>query len=135
MNDYTASGNWKTLSLGAFTAIVSKHSDFPTVTLKATSLRKEASWDVSNSVLKRKALGEHFLSYLGLEMKPTLINTSRSEVHGTLYFKDIDTLNDQDSKVVNYDNDRLVFYPDALTSTDFTAYVRHPSTNVYPDSN
>ena len=46
-----------------------------------------------------------------------------ADVDGNLYFK---KLSDLSSGVyANYNDDRIVFYKDDWTGTDFVAYVRH----------
>lgn len=50
------------------------------------------------------------------------------EVNGNFFFKDINTI--KDGQFASYNDDRIVFYRNDWSGTDFTGYVRPSS--LYP---
>lgn len=98
MESFGSSGSWNKLVLGSATATVTKISDESDITLTVDTIRKKATWNTDGSPIA--------------DLPVT--------AHGTLYFKDLNSINGGVS--VNYNSDRLVFHVNWLTSKDFTAY-------------
>ncbi|KAF9461780.1 hypothetical protein BDZ94DRAFT_794451 [Collybia nuda] len=99
MEGYSREGNWDKLKIGSVTATVYKDSDDTSITMEVDTIHKKAIWRAAQA--------------------PSLVNAS-VEVQGILYFKDLNTINT--GTFVSYNDDRLVFYANAYSGTDFTAY-------------
>jgi len=98
MVDYASEGSWGKLAIGSTLATVEKESASQTITLYADVIELKAVWTDSSNYLKHKGFN----------------------VDGNLYFK---KLSDLSSGVyANYNDDRIVFYKDDWTGTDFVAY-------------
>ncbi|KAF7977466.1 hypothetical protein HWV62_3655 [Athelia sp. TMB] len=98
MVGHDGSGDWVKLAIGSALVAVEKESANQKITLYANPIDLKAVWTDSSDYLKKKGFN----------------------VDGNLYFK---KLSDLSSGVyANYNNDRIVFYKDNWTGTDFVAY-------------
>ncbi|KIO28042.1 hypothetical protein M407DRAFT_185604 [Tulasnella calospora MUT 4182] len=98
MDGWETTGDWKNLEIGSATASVRKYDDTKTMTISVGPIKKKATITDSNNVLSGESV----------------------DVHGNLWFKDINTVST--GAYASYNNDRIVFYQSSWSSTDFTAY-------------
>jgi len=98
MADYTSTGNWVTFKSASCYAVIKKETGNSTVTMTLDSLDYKASWDAGS----------------------TTFSPSSFSVPGYLHFKKFKTL--KDGKYANYNNDRVVFYANDWTGTDFVGF-------------
>ncbi|KAF8958720.1 hypothetical protein BDZ97DRAFT_2061581 [Flammula alnicola] len=98
MANYSSTGSWPKLILGSSIATVEKESANQTITIYADAIGKVGVWTAPSGVLNHKGF----------------------TVTGNLYFKNIGQVGN--GIYANYNDDRIVFYQDDWTGTDFTAY-------------
>ncbi|KAG8918835.1 hypothetical protein FRC01_001626 [Tulasnella sp. 417] len=98
MDGWTSTGDWKDLDMGSATAFIRKYDDSQAVKITVSTVHKQAIITDSGNSLDGESV----------------------DVKGNLFFKDSKTISD--GKFASYNNDRIVFYKDTGTSTDFTAY-------------
>ncbi|KAJ7722707.1 hypothetical protein B0H16DRAFT_1599978 [Mycena metata] len=100
-NGLTKKGDWSNLDIGCATAVITKSANASTITVKARSIHKKATIQLSST-------------------DDASLIAQAIDVKGNLYFKDTSTI---DTGIfANWNNDRVVFYHDNDYSTDFTAY-------------
>ncbi|KAF8961923.1 hypothetical protein BDZ97DRAFT_2026686 [Flammula alnicola] len=99
VNYSSMTGGWDKLELGSSIATVEKESANQKITIYANAIGKVGVWTAPSDVLKHKGF----------------------TVTGNLYFKDIAQVGN--AIYVNYNDDRIVFYQDDWTGTNFTAYL------------
>jgi len=103
MEKYTEKGRdgeWIDLDVGTANAQVYKKTNETTIDVTASSIRKTATLTLDNAS----------------DLPGAVV------VKGTLYFKNISDLNNDEAKYASYNNDRIVFYGDENSSKDFVAY-------------
>jgi len=103
MVDYTKNGKdgeWDDLNIGSANAAVYKRNAESDITLTADSISKKATLTLAESVAKNFSV----------------------DVKGTLFFKKLSDVTSAKAKYASYNNDRIVFYEDDYTGTDFVAY-------------
>jgi hypothetical protein len=91
-------GKWTSLNIGSANAKVYKKTAEAKITLTADAISKKATMTYSGS---------------------TRFDV---DVNGTLFFKKYADLTSTKAKYASYNNDRIVFYQDDFTGTDFVAY-------------
>ncbi|KAF8258817.1 hypothetical protein EI94DRAFT_1753376, partial [Lactarius quietus] len=106
MEAYTKKGRdgecqWIDLNVGTANAQVYKKSNETTIDVTASSIRKTATLTLDDAS----------------DLPGAVV------VKGTLYFKNISDLNNDEAKYASYNNDRIVFYGDENSGKDFVAYV------------
>ncbi|KAF9263146.1 hypothetical protein L218DRAFT_944682 [Marasmius fiardii PR-910] len=103
MNNFQRSGKWQNLALGSVTATVKKLDDQRTIYITVAPLGKKAQWQDKDKVTGKEAL-----------------HGKAVNVNGMLHFKDFNTV--AKGYYANYNNDRIVFYENDYTGTDFVAF-------------
>ncbi|KAF9263147.1 hypothetical protein L218DRAFT_944683 [Marasmius fiardii PR-910] len=103
MNNFQRSGKWQNLALGSVTATVKKLDDQRTIYITVAPLGKKAQWQDKDKVTGQEAL-----------------HGKAVNVNGMLHFKDFNTV--AKGYYANYNNDRIVFYENDYTGTDFVAF-------------
>ncbi|KAF5324260.1 hypothetical protein D9619_011235 [Psilocybe cf. subviscida] len=98
MCDYSATGNWKHLSIGSSHATVTKSSSSQTITINADVIKKVGTWTAPDDVLKDTGFN----------------------IEGTFWYKESDDI--KNGIWASYNDDRIVFYKDDLHSTNFTGF-------------
>ncbi|KAF9263143.1 hypothetical protein L218DRAFT_944679 [Marasmius fiardii PR-910] len=96
-------GRWQNLTLGYVTATITKIIDQRTLYLTVAPLRQKAQWQDKDKVTGKEPLHGKAVS-----------------VNGILHYKHFNTV--AKGRFANYNNDRIVFYEDDYTSTDFVAF-------------
>ncbi|KAF9257886.1 hypothetical protein L218DRAFT_948825 [Marasmius fiardii PR-910] len=96
-------GKWQNLALGSVTATVKKLDDQRTIYITVAPLGKKAQWQDKDKVTGKEAL-----------------HGKAVNVNGMLHFKDFNTV--AKGHYANYNNDRIVFYENDWTGTDFVAF-------------
>ncbi|KAF5324261.1 hypothetical protein D9619_011234 [Psilocybe cf. subviscida] len=98
MSSYSAKGNWNHLAIASSYATVKKSSSDQTITINVEPIGKVGTWAAPADVLKDTGFN----------------------IEGTLYFRKLDDI--KNGKFANYNNDRIVFYKNDWTGTDFNAF-------------